>query len=49
MVEKQRVRMKICWVVGLVKRGVIIKNKLGYSFFFLFFFFRLSLFFFVKI
>jgi len=34
---------KIYWVVGLMRRGVIIKNKLGYSFFFIFSFFLLKL------
>jgi len=43
-VEKQRVRMKTGWVVGLMRRSLIIKNKLGSSFFFFYFFF-ISLFF----
>jgi len=38
MVEKQRKRTKICWFVGFMRRSAIIKNNLGSSFFFPFFF-----------
>ena len=45
--KKQRVRTKVCWVVGLMRRSVIIKNKLGsfFLFFFLHFFSYFHLFF----